>query len=324
MVWKMKDTLGRNINYLRISVTDRCNLRCMYCMPEEGICKKEHQDILSLEEIFEVVKSCSELGVNKVRITGGEPLVRIGLTNLIEKISKLENIKDLALTTNGILLERYAKELKEAGLKRVNISLDTLNKEKYSYITRGGKLDDVLRGIKAAERVGMKPIKLNTVLIGGFNDDEIEDFIDLTIKSPIEVRFIELMPLGQASIWAKKNFVSNSVILDRSKELTLVTSDDPSSPATYYKLPGAMGKVGLINPISHAFCGNCNRIRLTADGKLKPCLHSDEEIDVLDVIRNKGNLQDTIVQAINQKPVQHSLNSKGSNPIKRDMYRIGG
>ncbi|MGB7605293.1 MAG: GTP 3',8-cyclase MoaA [Lutisporaceae bacterium] len=320
----MKDTLGRSINYLRISVTDRCNLRCMYCMPEEGICKKEHQDILSLEEIYEVVKTCSELGVNKVRITGGEPLVRIGITNLIEKISRLENIKDIALTTNGVLLEKYAEELKEAGLKRVNISLDTLNEEKYSYITRGGKLDDVMRGIKAAERVGMYPVKLNAVLIGGFNDDEIEAFIELTTKSPIEVRFIELMPLGQAAGWAKKHFVSNSVILDRVKELTLVGSDDPSSPATYYKLPGAMGKVGLINPISHAFCGSCNRIRLTADGKLKPCLHSEEEIDVLNVIRSKGNLQEAIVRAINQKPAQHSLNSKDSNPIKRDMYRIGG
>lgn len=320
----MKDTLGRNINYLRISVTDRCNLRCMYCMPEEGICKKQHQDILSLEEIYEVVKVCSELGVNKVRITGGEPLVRIGITSLIEKISRLENIKDIALTTNGVLLERYSEELKEAGLKRVNISLDTLNEEKYSYITRGGKLNDVMKGIKAAERVGMYPIKLNTVLIGGFNDDEIEAFIELTNESPIEVRFIELMPLGQAAGWAKKHFVSNRLILDRVKELTLVGSEDPSSPATYYKLPGAMGKVGLINPISHAFCGSCNRIRLTADGKLKPCLHSEEEIEVLNVIRGNGNLKEAIVRAINQKPTQHSLNSKDSNPIKRDMYRIGG
>lgn len=320
----MKDTLGRSINYLRISITDRCNLRCRYCMPKEGIFKKGHHDVLSLEETFEVVKTCAELGVNKVRITGGEPLVRIGVTSLIEKISRLESIKDLALTTNGILLGKYAKELKEAGLKRVNISLDTLNEEKYSYITRGGKLEEVLKGIEAAKNVGIQPIKLNTVLIGGFNDDEAEAFIKLTKENPIDVRFIELMPLGQAASWAKKHFVSNSLILDRAKELAPVESDDLSSPAIYYKLPGARGKVGFINPISHAFCGSCNRIRLTADGKLKPCLHSEQEIDVINVIRSKGNLQEAIVQAINQKPMQHSLNSKDNTPIKRDMYRIGG
>lgn len=320
----MKDTLGRNINYLRISVTDRCNLRCMYCMPEEGICKKEHQDILSLEEIYEVVKECSKLGISKVRITGGEPLVRKGLTDLISKISRLEGIKELALTTNGVLLEKYASELKEAGLSRVNVSLDTMNEEKYSYITRGGKLRDVMNGIEAAEGVGLQPVKLNTVLIGGFNDDEIEDFVELTTKRPIDVRFIELMPIGQAGHWSKKHFISNSVILDRVKELIPVIAEDPSSPAKYYKLPGAMGKVGLINPISHAFCGNCNRIRLTADGKLKPCLHSEDEIDVRAAIRSKESLHDIIIESIYRKPTQHSLNSKGSKPIERDMYRIGG
>jgi GTP 3',8-cyclase len=320
----MKDTLGRNINYLRISVTDRCNLRCMYCMPEQGICKKEHGEILSLEQIYKVVEACSELGISKVRITGGEPLVRKGLTTLIEKISKLQGIEEVAMTTNGILLPRYAKELKAAGLNRVNISLDTINAEKYSYITRDGNLTDVMSGINAAEKAGLQPIKLNTVLIGGFNDDEIESFVNLTIEKDIDVRFIELMPIGQAGNWAKKHFVSNNEILNRVKELQPIQSNDPSSPAKYYKLPGARGKVGLINPISHTFCGNCNRIRLTADGKLKPCLHSEAEIDIKEVLKKGDSLQEIIKQAILQKPIEHNLNCQDNKPIVRDMYRIGG
>lgn len=296
----------------------------MYCMPEQGICKKEHGDILTLEEIYEVVKACSDLGISKVRITGGEPLVRKGLTGLIEKISKLQGINELAMTTNGILLPKYAEELKSAGLDRVNISLDTMNKEKYNYITRDGDLNDVLEGINAAEKAGLKPIKLNIVLIGGFNDDEIENFVNLTIDRDIEVRFIELMPIGQAGHWAKKHFIPNAEILNRVKDLKPIQSDDTSSPAKYYRLPEAKGKVGLINPISHTFCGNCNRIRLTADGKLKPCLHSEEEIDIKEALNNGENLQDIIKQAILRKPLQHNLNCIDNKPIQREMYRIGG
>jgi len=320
----MKDTLGRNINYLRISVTDRCNLRCMYCMPEEGICKKEHEDILSLEEIYEVVKTCSELGISKVRITGGEPLVRKGLIGLVQDISKLQGINELALTTNGVLLSKYAYELKAAGLDRVNISLDTMNEEKYSYITREGSLNNVMSGIAAAEAAGLQPIKLNTVLIGGFNDDEIESFANLTLDRRIDVRFIELMPIGQAGHWSKKHFISNTEILNRVKGLQPIQSDDPSSPAKYYMLPGAKGKVGLINPISHAFCGSCNRIRLTADGKFKPCLHTETEIDVKEVLRSGASLKEAIKETILQKPEQHNLNCQHNKPIARDMYRIGG
>ena len=320
----IKDALGRNINYLRISVTDRCNLRCMYCMPEQGVCKKEHGEILTLEEIYEAVKVCSDLGISKVRITGGEPLVRKGLTKLIEKISKLPGIQELAMTTNGILLPKYAEELKSAGLNRVNISLDTMNAEKYNYITRGGDLSDAMSGITAAEKAGLQPIKINTVLIGGFNDDEIESFVNLTIDRAIDVRFIELMAIGQAGYFAKKHFVSNTEILNRVKDLQPVESDDPSSPAKYYKLPGAKGKVGLINPISHAFCGNCNRIRLTADGKIKPCLHSEVEIDIKEVLKKGDRLHDIIKHAVLQKPMEHNLNCQDNKPIERDMYRIGG
>lgn len=320
----IEDTLGRKINYLRISVTDRCNLRCRYCMPEEGICKREHNDMLTLEEIFQIVKECAELGVSKIRITGGEPLVRKDLPYLIKSISGIEGINEIALTTNGILLSQYADELKAAGLNRVNISLDTMSPEKYSYITRGGNISDVMEGIKAAEEAGLLPIKLNTVLIGDFNDDEVESFVQLTMDKNIDVRFIELMQIGQAANWAKKHFISNSTILEKLKDLQEVQSNDPSSPAKYYRLPGSKGRVGLINPISHAFCSNCNRIRMTADGKLKPCLHSEVEIDVKDALRRGERVKDIIKEAVLLKPAQHNLNSLGNKPIQRDMYRIGG
>jgi len=292
-------------------------------MPEEGIKdKKTHSDILSLEEIYEVVKACSNLGINKVRITGGEPLTRKGISGLIRNIDKLVGIKDIAMTTNGLLLKEYAKELKEAGLGRVNVSLDTLNEKKYKYITRFGSLKNVLEGIEEAKKIGLLPLKINVVLIGGFNDDEIENFVKLTIDDDMQVRFIELMPIGQASGWAKENFIPNTVVLDKFKDLQPVPQMDKSSPAEYYRLPGAKGLVGLINPISHRFCSNCNRLRLTADGKIKPCLNSNQEIDIKKVLKSGGDLEKTIQIAIQQKPLRHYLNEGQS--IKRDMMRIGG
>lgn len=296
-------------------------------MPQEGISKKEHEQILSLEEIFQIVKVSTKLGISKVRITGGEPLVRKGLVSLVEQISSLEQIQDLALTTNGVLLKKYAKDLKNAGLNRVNISMDTLNKEKYRDITRGGELKTVLNGIEEAKKVGLFPIKLNVVVIGGFNDDEIIDFAKLTMEENIEVRFIELMPIGQASKWAKKNFLSNIQVKNKFAKLTPVYEGDKSSPAQYFRLPEGKGKIGFINPISKHFCKYCNRIRLTADGRLKPCLHSDREIDVKSILR-KGKLEEdlksVIESAIMEKPNQHTLNEKNNRPIERDMVRIGG
>lgn len=321
----MKDASGRNINYLRISITDLCNLRCMYCMPQDGIEKKHHKEILSLEEIYEVTKIAVDLGVDKVRITGGEPLVRNGIIKFIESIAQLEGIRDLAMTTNGLLLKEYAQELKNAGLDRVNISLDTLKDEKYKEITRGGNLKTVLEGIEAAKKVGLNPIKINTVIIGNFNDDEVEDFVGLTLKENIEVRFIELMPIGQASTWAKNKFISNSTIKDRISELMPIYDGDKHSPAKYYRLPGGVGKIGFINPISSHFCKYCNRIRLTADGRLKPCLHSNQEIDIKTALRhNIGDLRKLLEEAILSKPSQHTLNDLDHEPIVRDMYRIGG
>jgi len=234
----------------------------------------------------------------------------------------MEGIEDLAMTTNGLLLGKYAKALKEAGLNRVNISLDTLDEDKYSSITRGGRLKDVLNGIDEARKVGLEPIKMNVVLIGGFNDDEVENFVKLTLKEDIDVRFIELMPIGEASNWAVENFLSNQIILDKVKDLKKVENNDPSSPAVYYKVPGAKGKVGIINPISCKFCDNCNRVRLTSQGKLKLCLHSNDEIDIRMALEEGKDIEKLILDSIANKPEAHSLEE--GKYISKNMFQIGG
>ncbi|MFA6808322.1 MAG: GTP 3',8-cyclase MoaA, partial [Eubacteriales bacterium] len=309
------------INYLRISVTDLCNLRCQYCMPEKGIYKKEHKDILRLEEIEKVVQAAVKIGINKIRFTGGEPLVRKGLTDLIANISVLDGINDIALTTNGILLQDYAEELKKAGLNRVNVSIDSLDKKKYETITRGGNLDDVLAGIRVVKEVGLLPLKINVVLIGGFNDDEIEDFVNLTVKEDIEVRFIELMPLGEAASWDKAHFLSDEEILQKMPRLIALPFKGQGGIARYYKLPNSKGKVGLISPLSNHFCSYCNRIRLTADGKLKPCLHSDLELDIKDY---GDNMEKFLLDGIKAKPHKHYINNADYVPVVRNMNQIGG
>lgn len=318
----MKDSFEREINYLRVSLTDRCNLRCNYCMPKSGIADKlRHEDILSLEEIYILIQEFALLGIDKVRFTGGEPLVRREIVSLIEKTSKIEGIKDISITTNGILLKKMAKDLKRAGLRRVNISLDTLNKDKYREITRGGILSKVLEGIDEAIKVGLNPIKINTVLIGGFNDNEIRDLVALT-KKGIDVRFIELMPIGEAQNFARENFISTQKVLETLPELIPIKREDPSSPANYYKLPNTKGKVGLINPISCKFCEDCNRIRLTSSGDLKLCLHSNREIPLRDALRNKENLSEIIKDAIRNKEEKHYLEEE--KYIDKNMNQIGG
>ncbi len=318
----MKDSFGREINYLRVSLTDRCNLRCEYCMPEKGIEKLKHSDMLSLEDTYEVIKVFVELGVNKIRFTGGEPLVRLGIVDLISRVSNLEGVKEISMTTNGVLLEKYAKSLKDAGLKRVNISLDTLNEEKYREITRGGELHKVLNGIKAAKEAGLNPIKINTVLIGGFNDDEIPDLVNLTRDDDIHIRFIELMPIGEAARFAKERFIPNSKILEAVEGLKPIEAEDKSSPASYYRLPEAKGNVGIINPISCKFCRDCNRVRLTSTGMLKLCLHSDREIDLKQHLHDKSELANVIKDAIYSKDEEHHLEDK--KYIVRNMNQIGG
>ena len=310
---------------MRISVTDLCNLRCQYCMPEEGIAgKKHHKQILSFEEMTEIVRAAATIGVNKIRITGGEPLVRKGIVSFISSISKIQGIDDIALTTNGLLLKEMGRELKEAGLNRLNISIDTLKPERFKEITRGGDLHKVLDGIQEALSLGLKPIKLNAVVIGGFNEDEIDDLVRLTVEDDIDVRFIELMPIGEASNWAKERFISNEEIKERIGHM-LPLEGDASSPAKYFRLPKGKGRVGFINPISSHFCGSCNRIRLTSDGKLKPCLHSNEEVDILEVVRNNpAELKDVLEKAILLKPEKHYLYTNQHEIGHRNMSEIGG
>lgn len=294
-------------------------------MPAEGICKLEHEKVLRNEEILKIVDEMAKSGITKIRLTGGEPLVRRGIVDLIRGIKNTEGISEVTMTTNGYFLEGMLDDLVDAGLDRVNISIDSLDADRFESVTRGGKLEVVMSAIEAASHSELKKVKLNVVLIGGFNDDEIEDFVALTKNENIDVRFIELMPIGLAADWAKERFISNEIILERIKDLKPIDYFDVSSPARYYQKSGHLGLVGLINPVSCNFCSNCNRIRLTADGKIKPCLHSDDEIDLLDAIRNHPeNIQEIIHQGIFSKPKEHHINELDFIPIKRDMNKIGG
>lgn len=319
----MKDSFGREINYMRISVTDRCNLRCKYCMPEEGVQNLGHDKILSFEEIQRIVKAAAELGITKYRITGGEPMVRKGIVSLVESLSAIDGVKELTMTTNGTLLAEHAEELKKAGLDRVNISVDSLLYHKYEEITRGGDLDAAFEGVNAALKAGLTPLKLNVVVMEGFNDDEILNFVQLTINHPINVRFIELMPVGQAAATNGYRYLSGEEIKRRLPSLIRLKEQD--GVADIYKYPEAIGKIGFISPMSRLFCDECNKIRLTADGKLKPCLHTDQEIDLYEVLKtNKDELlREKIREAILLKGEKHHLN-EGAKPVDRGMNQIGG
>lgn len=318
----MRDSFGRTINYLRISVTDLCNLRCRYCMPAGGLRKLDHRDILRFEEMEEFVRVFARLGIDKVRLTGGEPLSRKGIVALVGKLGALGTIRDLAMTTNGTLLGEFAEDLKRKGLHRVNISLDTLNEGKYARITRGGNLGAVKAGLREARRVGLSPIKLNVVLMAGFNEDEIDDFVGLTRDEPLDIRFIELMPTPGTGTHRAPQFVSNAVVLEQVPELLPVPKPDPSSTAAYYRVPGFKGRVGLISPISRKFCDTCNRLRLTADGRLKLCLHSDAEINLRDPLRGGKDISPLILDAVSRKPESHRLETGGH--VRTSMVEVGG
>lgn len=313
----MTDTFGRQITYLRLSVTDLCNLRCRYCMGEEGVPKRRHEDILSHEEIERAVRAIVRCGVRKVRVTGGEPLVRGGIVEICSRIRAIPGVEELCLTTNGVLLPRYAGPLRRAGVDRLNVSLDTLRPERYSQITRTGDLADALAGIQAAREAGFPPVKINCVLMGGVNDDEIAGFVALTRDEAVSVRFIELMPMGPCLHWDKSRFVPASLVLDTVPALEPVGTD---GVASLYRLPGAAGTVGLIRPVSAHFCPSCTRLRLTADGKLKPCLHSAREIDIRGL--SGRELEAAVRQAILEKPERHHLD--GGSESVRDMNAIGG
>ena len=316
----MKDQYGREITYARISITDECNLRCIYCMPDDGGCQKEHSNLLTADEIVEFAKKSAELGIHKIRITGGEPLVRPDVLSICERISAIDGIRELALTTNGMLLSRMAYDLKAAGVNRVNVSLDTLQTEKYKRITRRGKFGEVQEGIEKAIDAGLLPLKINTVLIGGFNDDEITDFVELTREDDVEVRFIELMPIGACASFPKHAFVKGDLVLEKCPDLVPTTN---SGVARMYRFPEGKGKVGIISAVNQHFCMECNRIRLTCDGKIKSCLHSREEVNVRGL--HGEELREVIQKAIYEKPAQHVKLTYGNvSESERYMNQIGG
>ena len=334
------DSFNRPINYLRISVTDRCNLRCIYCMPADGIGLLSHNEILTYEEITTIARLAAELGVNKIRLTGGEPLVRARLTELVAMLANIDAIDDISLTTNGTLLSDYASELKQAGLKRVNISLDSLNPDKFERITRHRKLSEVLQGIEAARSCGLNPVKINMVAMRGVNDDEIVDIANLTITEGWHVRFIELMPFAtdnppechstRERADAHPQFMPAKEI---KEHLNILGKMEPckkpvtgNAPAKYYRFPNAAGTIGFITPVSEHFCFSCNRIRLTAEGKLRTCLLSDDEIDLRQPLRHCASpeeLKQIITEAIQTKPKNHNL-PQGDIPKERHMSQVGG
>ena len=317
----MRDRLGRNVDYLRVSVTDRCNLRCIYCMPEEGIPKKDHNEILRNEEILKIIRISAELGIKKVRFTGGEPLVRKGIENIIYETSKIKGIEDIALTTNGTKLYEMADTLKEAGLKRVNISLDSLKKDRYRMITRLGNIDDVFRAIDKSLSIGLEPVKINTVVIKGMNDDEIFDFVKLADENPLHIRFIEIMPIGEGAKF-KDNYISSDDLISSIPGLTPVETE-PGNTARVFKRKGAKGTVGFITPLSCKFCSSCNRIRLTAAGTIKPCLHSKYEVDIKSFLNDEDKIRAMLEHAILSKPAGHNLEKEISQNQKM-MFQIGG
>ena len=315
----MKDGFSREITYLRLSVTDRCNLRCRYCMPAEGVCLRPHADFLSEEEMVMAVSAAAELGVTKVRITGGEPLVKKNILSIAERIAAVPGIRDLSMTTNGLLLPKLGADLRRAGVKRLNISLDTLREDRYAYITRTGSFPDAWEGIRAALTQGFEKIKLNCVLIGGFNDDEIRDFAELTLKYPLDVRFIELMPM-KAGAFGPEAYLPVSRVREALPEAEV---SSPDGVARRLRLPGAKGSVGIISPVSDLFCDSCNRIRLTADGKLKPCLHSADEFSIKGL--SKEEMKEQFIRAIEAKPKAHGeLSASCMSHAGRTMNAIGG
>lgn len=338
------DGFGRRIDYLRISVTDRCNLRCIYCMPPEGVQWKPHDQMLSLEEIERFAKVAVQEGISKIRLTGGEPLVRAGIVDHVRRLREITGLEAIAITTNGTLLRRYAAELKDAGLSRVNVSLDTLDPGVFARVTRGGSLEAALDGLEAAFEVGMDPVKLNVVVVRRLQQDLL-GFARMTLERPVHVRFIEYMPVGGTSeesscsansteIWTEEDHVPAEEILSQLRdqaaeaglgELLPVRKDSAPGgwgPARYYRLGDAPGTIGVITPLSHHFCGECNRLRLTADGRLRTCLFSDDEIDVRTVLRQGSDedVRDIIKLALATKPESHNMRIG----TLRGMSQIGG
>lgn len=317
----MKDQYGREISYLRLSVTELCNLRCRYCMPEEGVCKKPHEAMLTEDEMITAVEAAASLGIAKLRITGGEPLVKRNIVSICARAASVPGISEVCITTNGVLLPGLAKGLRAAGVTRVNLSLDTLDPEKYARITRVGRVEDALAGLHAALDAGFRKIKVNAVLIGGFNDSEIAPLAELTRTYPVDVRFIELMPMVDSREFGPEAYLPCGAVLERLPQAQPMQPD--GGVARLYRLPGAQGNIGLISPVSDHFCASCNRIRLTADGKLKPCLHAAEETSIKGMTREQ--MRETMEKVIYHKPSCHAeLSATHHSQAARSMNQIGG
>ena len=325
----MRDQYGRELTDLRISLTDRCNLRCVYCMPADGIDFRPPEELLQDDELRLLVRVAAELGVRKVRLTGGEPTVRPGLVDLVRDIAALPGMEDVALTTNGLLLDRLAAPLARAGLRRVNVSLDTLDPQKFARITRGGRVEQVTAGIAAAEAAGLLPIKINAVIVRGFNDEDVVPLAALTLTRPWDVRFIEMMPFGSVGDFAEAGVVKSEETMGRI-ERTLgplvpldLTGEDP---ARTYRLPDAQGRLGFISPVSQPFCAKCGRLRLTADGRLRLCLLRDDEADLLTPLREGKSyeeIKELFRAAAFRRPFGHAL-AEAMYPQARVMIQIGG
>jgi len=317
---ELRDHLGRKIDYLRISITDRCNLRCRYCMPADGVENKAHQEILSYEDILRIVKTGIELGIKKVRITGGEPLVRLGVEDFISNLKKMD-LEDISMTSNAVLLSKKAKKLKESGLDRINISLDTLDPAKFKKITRRDNLAQVLNGIRAALEAELDPVKLNVVVMKGINDDELFDFVEMSRKEKLSIRFIEYMPLGGEA--EAEKFISSREIKDliQKKYQLLPAVSKGNGPANYFKIEGSEGNIGFISAVSEHFCSSCNRLRLTADGKFKPCLAGNQEVKISGMSKNE--IKVAYKKALEIKPACHDLSFEKQD-YSRNMSQIGG
>lgn len=326
----LHDGFSRPITYLRVSVTDKCNLRCVYCMPESGLPWLQRDELLRYEEVAEIVRAAASVGVSAIRLTGGEPLVRRDLHRLVSAIAAIQGIEDIALSTNGLLLEEQLPALRAAGLRRVNVSLDTLRDDRFAAIARRPGLDKVLRGIDAAIAAGMRPVKLNCVVMRGVNDDEIADFAELTRDRALVVRFIEVMPVHDNARLQSETYVSSEEILERIAALGArlpAAVDRGNGPARYVAFPGAAGAVGVISPLSHDYCERCNRVRLTADGRLRLCLFGDHAVDLRTPLRSgadSGTLAELLRSAMLIKPERHHLRLGEPASRMRAFSEIGG
>jgi len=326
---KLIDPCNRKLNYLRISITDRCNLRCIYCVPYGFIPKLPHKEILSYEEILHIVRISVGLGISKVRITGGEPLVRKGVYGFLKRLTKIEGLFDISLTTNGVFLKDNINKIKSAGIKRINISLDTLNRKKYRKITGYDFFDQVWEGIELAHKMGFDPVKLNVVPLKGINDDELTDIAALSIDYPFHIRFIEYMPMGTNQMESDHHLLFPEIKkrIDQFGKLIPVEKDMNDGPAERFKFESAKGEIGFIRPISQHFCSTCNRLRLTASGQLRPCLMSDVQVDLKTPLRkgcSDAELAEVFLQAVRLKPLGHNLSGDHPVGVLAQMCAIGG